>query len=207
MFMATLDETTLELVDRARRQDVSAVGQLLELHRPRLKRTVAARLDRRMAGRLDASDIVQDAMLDAARRFAEYLAQPEIPFFTWFRSLALSRMIDAHRMHRAGKRDVEREVRDDLPPNDGSLAGLAERLAGRQSSPSAQLMRGEARQHVRQALDQLPTLSRELLVLRYVEGLTPAEAAAVLQISERTLRRRHRDALIQLGQHLESESP
>jgi RNA polymerase sigma-70 factor (ECF subfamily) len=178
------------------------VGELLELHRSRLRRVVSARLDRRLEGRLDASDVVQEAMLEASRRLPDYLSQAEVPFFAWLRALAMSRMIDAHRTHLADKRSVRREVGGLLPPNDGSLAGLVDRLAGRQSSPSAQLIRGESRARVREALDRLPESSRELLVLRYIEGLSPGETAAVLQTPERTIRRRHRDALVQLSQLL-----
>lgn len=202
--MTSLDETTLQLIDRARGQDAAAIGELLELHRPRLKRAVAARLDRRLSGRLDASDVVQEALVEAARRLPDYLHQADVPFFAWLRALALSRMIDAHRTHLADKRSVKREAGGLLPPNEHSLTGLAQQLAGRQSSPSAQLVRGEMRTAVRAALDQLPAAAREMLVLRYVEGLSPGETAAVLQMPERTVRRRHREALLQLSKLLEA---
>src|SRR5687768_10163336 len=101
---------TDQLLASASRGDPSARGRLLERHRPRLKRMVSVRLDRRMAARVDPSDVVQEALLDAAGRLDEYLRERPIPFYPWLRRLAAGRLADAYRRHvRAARRSVGRE--------------------------------------------------------------------------------------------------
>jgi RNA polymerase sigma-70 factor (ECF subfamily) len=200
--MTSFDATTVALVEAVRRNESAAVGKLSQLHQPRLRRAVAARLDRRVLARLDPSDVVQDVLLEAARRLPEYLGAAEMPFFLWLRAIAMSRLIDVHRRNTAGKRNVEREI-GPPPLNEESVCDLAECLAGRRSSPSVQVMRREQRDQVRSALARLEPAARELLVMRYVEDLSPGEIAAVLQKPERTVRRHHREALAKLSQLLE----
>src|SRR5213080_1218802 len=101
---------TDQLLASASRGDATARGRLLERHRPRLRRMVAVRLDRRVAARVDPSDVVQDAMLEAAARLDEYLRERPIPFYPWLRRMAADRLADAYRRHlRAGRRAVGRE--------------------------------------------------------------------------------------------------
>src|SRR4051794_21065968 len=90
---------TDQLLDEASRGDGAARGRLLERHRPRLRRMVALRLDRRLAARLDPSDVVQEALVEAAARLDEYLRDRPIPFYPWLRRLAWVRMTDAFRGH------------------------------------------------------------------------------------------------------------
>src|SRR3954471_10227780 len=100
---------TKELLDQAT-ADPAAADQLLAEHREALRRAVALRLDPALARRLDASDIVQDVLLEASRRLSEYLKNPSMPFALWLRQLAKDRMIDAHRFHRlAQRRSLDRE--------------------------------------------------------------------------------------------------
>ena len=86
-----------------------AASDLLEQHRAALRRLIALRLDRGVARRIDASDVVQDVLFEASRRLADYLQDPRMPFHLWLRHLALDRMIDLHRRHHAQRRDVGRE--------------------------------------------------------------------------------------------------
>src|SRR5262245_33964409 len=130
------DPDTDQLLADASRGDAHARGRLLERHRPRLRRMVAVRLDRRLAARVDPSDVVQEALLEASARLDEYLRDRPIPFYPWLRRLAYVRVADAYRRHlRAGRRSVEREEPAPLP--DGSAMELADRLLAPGGGPSA----------------------------------------------------------------------
>jgi RNA polymerase sigma-70 factor (ECF subfamily) len=145
---------------------------------------VALRLDSRLAARVDASDVVQEALGDAARRLDDYLRDRPIPFYPWLRRFACDRLADAYRRHvRAAHRSVARE--EPLPLSGESVALLAERLlAASGDHPAAGLSREERRTRVRVALDRLPDRDREVLVLRHMEDLSTADTAAVLGVSE-----------------------
>jgi RNA polymerase sigma-70 factor, ECF subfamily len=82
------DADTEELIDRAKGGDDSARQQLLARHRERLRRMVVVRLDGRLAARVDPSDVVQEALLDAAGKLSGYLREPAVPFYPWLRRLA-----------------------------------------------------------------------------------------------------------------------
>ena len=71
------------LVEQAAGGDQRAMGALFDRFRDRLKKMVRLRLNRRLRGRVDDSDVVQDAFLDAARRLDDYLRDPQVPFFLW----------------------------------------------------------------------------------------------------------------------------
>jgi RNA polymerase sigma-70 factor (ECF subfamily) len=203
--MTTRSElNTEQLLDAASRGDVQARGWLLERHRPRLRRMVVVRLDRRVAARVDPSDVVQEALATAAWKLDEYLRERPLPFYPWLRRLAWLRLTDAHRRHlHAGRRSVAREEPAGLP--DESVLELAKRLSAPGSGPSAALSRRERAARVRAALDRLPVRDREVLVLRYLEDLTTAEAAAVLGISEGAVKVRLLRALRRLRDLLDEE--
>jgi RNA polymerase sigma-70 factor (ECF subfamily) len=187
------------LLERAGRGDRDAGERLFAHNLPRLRQLIALPLDRRLAPRLDPSDVVQETLAEAARRLPAYLRDRPLPFYPWLRQLALERVIDGHRQHiRAGKRSVAREERALPPLPDGSAAELAQRLLARGGSPSAGLRRGEVGARVRAALDRLPEADRELLVLRHLEELPTRHIAAVLGLSEGAVKMRHLRALQRL---------
>ena len=76
-----------------------ALGELFGAHRERLRRMVQLRLDRRLQGRIDPSDVIQEAFLDASRRLDEYTADPPMPPFLWLRFLTAQRLVTLHRIH------------------------------------------------------------------------------------------------------------
>jgi RNA polymerase sigma-70 factor (ECF subfamily) len=194
---ALFESDTDRLLDAAARGDAHARGPLLDRHRERLKRMVAVRLDRRLAARVDASDVVQDTLAEAAARLDGYLRDRPLPFYPWLRRLAEERLADVHRGHlRAGRRSIAREEPGGLPT--GSAPGLAERLVDVTSGPSAGLRREERQAAVRRALNRLPGRDRAVLELRYLEQLSTAEAAAVLGIGEGAVKMRLLRALERL---------
>jgi RNA polymerase sigma-70 factor (ECF subfamily) len=195
---------TEQLLRQAGQGDDAARDRLLARHRARLRAAVAVRLDRRLAPRVDPSDVVQETLAEAARRLPDYLRARPLPFYPWLRQLALERLIDLHRHHvRAGKRSVAREAGALPPLPDESAAALAQRLFARGSSPSAHLQRREVTGRVQAALLQLSERERELLVLRHLEQLPTRDVAAVLGLSEGAVKMRLLRALERLRRLLE----
>jgi RNA polymerase sigma-70 factor (ECF subfamily) len=191
--MRSADPDTDALLAQASQGDASAGQRLLARHRDRLRRMVAVRLDRRLLARLDPSDVVQEALAEAARRLSAYLRERPLPFYPWLRQLAADRLNKLYRRHlHAGKRDARRE---ESPLPDESALKLAQQLVGRGTSPSKHLTREEVHQRVQAALARLPERDREVLVLRYLEQLSTGETAAVLNIPEGTVKSRHLRAL------------
>jgi RNA polymerase sigma-70 factor (ECF subfamily) len=201
---AAQQPNTEELLDRAGTGDRTARQQLLIRDCGRLRQMVALRIDRRIAARVDPSDVVQDALADAARSLSDYLRDRPLPFYPWLRQFAWDRLVQLHRFHRqAQRRSVHREeLRLDFLP-DESEAALAERLAYSGSSPSAQFLREEVLDRVRTALEALDLRDREVLVLRYLEQLKTSEIASILEISEAAVKTRHRRALERLRRQLD----
>jgi RNA polymerase sigma-70 factor (ECF subfamily) len=195
------------LIERVAGGDGAARQQLLARHRARLRRMVAVRLDRRLAARVDPSDVVQEVLAEAARRLPDYLRDRPLPFYPWLRQMALERLVELHRRHvQAQRRSVRREEAGLLALPDESAEELADRLVASASSPSQHLLQREARERVRAALGQLPAADRELLELRHLEQLSVAETAAVLSISTGAAKTRHLRALQRLRGLLEGPS-
>jgi RNA polymerase sigma-70 factor (ECF subfamily) len=195
MLVAPDDDTEL-LLRRAGAGDRLARDRLLDRHRDRLRQVIAYRLDRRLAARVDPSDVVQEALADAARRLPAYLRERPLPFYPWLRQLALERLIELHRRHiHAQKRSITREAGQPLPLNDESATALAERLLAAGGNPVGELLRDELRGRVQAILDRLPERDREVLVLRHLDQLSVREMAAVLGIREGAVKTRHLRAL------------
>jgi RNA polymerase sigma-70 factor (ECF subfamily) len=188
-----------DLVEQASGGDANARQLLLVRYRDRLCKMVAFHLDPHVAARVDASDVVQEALADAARKLDDYLRQRPLPFYPWLRRLAWERLVKLHRRHlQATKRSAYREEPGVLNLPDDSALELAGRLLDVGSAPSARLLREELRVRVRAALDRLAAADREVLVLRYLEQLTVDEIAAVLGITEAAVKKRNVRALERL---------
>lgn len=204
----TPETDTDDLIERAAGGVAGAGGALLARYRERLRRMVAVRLDRRLAARVDPSDVVQEALADAAQALPEYLRDRPLPFGAWLRQFAWDRLMKLHRQHlRTGRRSVRREERPLMTLSDDSLQVLARRLQASDTAPHDALIRAELRDRLQAALERLPTTDREILVMRNLEGLPVAEVAAVLGISEGAAKVRHLRALRRLRAILEEEDP
>jgi RNA polymerase sigma-70 factor (ECF subfamily) len=197
--MAVDSIETEDLLRRAGQDEASALGKLLEGHRPRLRRMVSARLDRRLAGRVDPSDVVQEALADAGVKLPEYLRTPVVPFHAWLRRLTFQRLVWWHRAHLgARKRSAARERLDEARPADERNAQYIDRLAGTATSPSQQAVHNEERLRLLAALDAMAPGDRTILELRYCEGLPFDEIAARLEIRVGAAKMRHLRALERL---------
>jgi RNA polymerase sigma-70 factor (ECF subfamily) len=193
-----------ELVQRIARGDQQALAEAFARYRGRLRRMVLLRLDRRLQGRIDASDVLQEAYLDVAQRAAEYAANPTLPLFLWLRLLTGQRLLITHRRHfKAKMRDVGQEVslyRGALPQ--ASSASLAAQLLGRLTSPSLAAIRAEMQLRLQEALNGMDALDREVLTLRHFEELSNGETARVLGIQKSAASNRYVRALERLREVL-----
>jgi RNA polymerase sigma-70 factor, ECF subfamily len=183
-------------------------GRLFMDHWDRLHRMVEMRLDRRLHGRVDPSDVLQEAYIEVARALPAYLKDPEIPVFLWLRYITGVRLKAVHRRHLGTKlRDAGREVRlASFQMPQASSMSLAAQLLGRLTSPSRAASRAELQLRVQDALDELAPLDREVLALRHFEQLSNAEVSQVLEIGETAASNRYVRALKRLGQILQSAS-
>ncbi len=196
--MSTVEREIAELLARAKKNDADAVNQLLERHRAPLKRMVQARMDRRMATRMDASDVVQESLALAASKLPGYLRDEPIPFLAWLRRLAWERLIQLHRRHvDAQRRTVTREQHL-APSPDQSSVTLAALLASEHTAPPDAVVRQELLSRLTEALAQLSDLDREVLVLRYLEQMPTKEIASLLSISPGAVSMRHLRAIERL---------
>lgn len=188
---------TRDLLRQAGAGDEQALAELFAHHRDRLRQMVRLRLDRRLQGRLDPSDVLQEAYLVFSRRFADYAQNPTVPFYLWLRSLTGQKLIDMHRQHLGAKmRDAAQEVslyRGALPQ--ASSVSLAAQLLGRLTSASRAAIRAETQIRVQEALNSMDPMDREVLTLRHFEMLSNEEAAQVLGLSKSAASNRYIRAL------------
>jgi RNA polymerase sigma-70 factor (ECF subfamily) len=188
------------LLERAALGDAEAWGALLTEHEERLRRMVVFRLDRRLQGRLDASDIVQEAYLEAAAHREDYFRHAALSLFLWLRGIVSNKLLEIHRHHLGThKRDAARDVA--LNPHkapDATSGALLDQLSGHATGPGTAAARSEVKVRLRAVLDNMDAIDREVLALRHFEQLTNGEAAAVLGIAERAAAKRYLRALKRL---------
>jgi RNA polymerase sigma-70 factor (ECF subfamily) len=186
------------LAERAREGDREALAGLFQRQSGRLRALVRLRLDPRVRGRIDESDVLQETWLDCERRFDEWRGGPEMPAFLWMRLLAAQKVAELHRRHLGAKvRDAGREAgRPAGPP--AHSASMADRLAADLTSPSRAAGRAEETSRVLAALDGLDETDREVLALRHFEELTNDQVAAVLGITKAGASNRYVRALRRL---------
>lgn len=193
-----------ELVELASEGNSSALGRLLASEDARLRRMLRLRLDRRLRGRVSVSDVLQESYLEASRRFAEWVANPRMPFFLWLRWIANERLLMAHRHHLdARARAVDREVSiHGGAYASASSVAIAAQLLDRHTTPTQAAMRAELKTCILDALEALEPLDREILALRHFEQLTNTEAADVLRIHKDAASKRYVRALRRLRKTL-----
>ena len=187
-------------------QDRQQIELLLGEHRARLRKMVAARMDPRLAARVDPSDVVQETMIEAMRMLPEYVLDQPLPFYPWLRQLAAQRLARLAQQHiGAQRRSVTREQQENLGLSHESMSRLVDQLTAPDTSPSQRAMQQEMQQRLRSALDDLPYLDREVLVLQFIEQMSPGEIAPILGITPEAVGMRRLRALRRLGTVLQDE--
>ncbi|HTU90693.1 MAG TPA: sigma-70 family RNA polymerase sigma factor [Gemmataceae bacterium] len=198
--MTTDPSESSGLLRRAGQGDAAALGQLLEEHRKRLRRMVRLRLDPRLQGRIDPSDVIQETYLEAAERLADYLRDPKMPFFLWLRFLTGQKLLELRRHHLGTQaRDAARELsiyQGAMP--EASSACLAAQLLGKRTAPLEAAIRAEMKLRLQEALNGMEPMDREVLALRHFEQFNNAETAQLLGISESGASSRYLRALKRL---------
>jgi RNA polymerase sigma-70 factor (ECF subfamily) len=174
------------LLQRAATGDQEALSALFSRYRDRLKRMVHLRLSRRLQGRVDDSDVLQESFLDLSRRLQDYLQDPKLPFYLWLRHMTVLKLAEVHRRHLGTQlRAADREVslhRGGLPQADS--VSLAAQLLGKLTTPSQAAIKAELRVQVQEALNSMDPIDREVLALKHFEQLSTSEIAEVLGLSK-----------------------
>jgi len=205
-------EETDKLLEAARTQDAGAVDRLLLEFREPLRRAIGLRLDPMLARRVDASDIVQDVLIEATQRLREYLKTPNMPFALWLRHLAQDRIIDTHRRHRlAQRRSIDREQPIARPnwADDESSASLVAQLIDTDRTPATVAIQEELGRRLNDAIGQLSADDQEILLMRHAEQLSNQTVADNLGLTEAAASMRYLRALRRLRAVLvpEGEGP
>jgi RNA polymerase sigma-70 factor (ECF subfamily) len=165
------------LLRQARAGDQQALGQLLEMGTSYLTLLARLQISKRLQGKVDAADLVQETFLKASRNFAQFRGTTEKEWLGWLRRILAFTLVSAvHRYYGRPGRDVrlERQLEDDL---DHSSQALDRGLVCGQSSPSQKAARREQAVLLADALSQLPEAYREVIVLAHLEGLGFPEIA------------------------------
>jgi RNA polymerase sigma-70 factor (ECF subfamily) len=201
------DDKNQLLIERALTGDESALAALFDGYRGQLRRMIRLRLDRRLSGRVDSSDVLQEAYLDVRKRLDEYARDPAaMPFHLWLRLIAGQRLTDVHRFHLGAQmRDAGQEVslhRGPFPQ--ASSVSLAAQLLGKMTSASHAAIRAEHKLIVQEALNGMDPIDREVLALRHFEHLSNDETALVLGLTKSAASNRYIRALKRLKEILSS---
>ncbi|MEE2706683.1 MAG: sigma-70 family RNA polymerase sigma factor [Planctomycetota bacterium] len=203
--MAATSDESESLLLRLREGDPDALADEFSRHRERLRRMVAFRMDRRLLGRIDAEDVLQEAYLGAAQRIRHYINKPSTSLFIWLRQIVTQTLIDIHRRHLgAKKRNAGREISIDQRYHPATSVSLAGGLAGSLTSPSGVAMKQERMRQLEAALETMAPIDQEVIALRHFEELTNSEVAEVLDLNQKTASIRYVRAVRRLKEVLEN---
>ncbi len=177
-----------------------APDELLFAQRESLRRMIGMRLDPAISSREDASDIVQNVMIEAHRRLADYLKKPVMPFHLWLRHIAMDHIIEAHRRHRqAQRRSLDREQSLHSQANmDDSEANIGDPFIDRATTPASAAIQSEIRTRIEESIEAMPEDDRLILRLRHKDQLSNQEVAILLKVSEAAASMRYLRAIRRL---------
>ncbi len=189
-----------DMLDRLQTDGEQALADFYSQHRERLWRMVNFRLDKRLVGRVDADDVLQEAYLDAAQRMHHYLDDPSMSFFVWLRLVVKQTLIDIHRRHLGAQmRDASREVSMHVGGySQATSISLAAHLLGSFTSPSQLAVKDEMVKQLEAAIEKMDPIDQEILALRHFEELTNSEVAEVLSIQQKAASIRYVRAVARL---------
>ncbi|MEL7498069.1 MAG: sigma-70 family RNA polymerase sigma factor [Planctomycetota bacterium] len=188
-----------QLLQLARAGDASALAKIFTKYRGRLKRMIKIRMNPRLQGRLDASDVVQDTLVEAARTLDRFLSEPSLPVYFWLRHLAHEKLIEAHRRHlKTKKRDASRDLSLHGVALNATSEAVAFELISDMSSPSEAMIKKHRKEQLTQALESMSDLDREVLTLKHFEQMTNREIAELLELPYESVKKRYFRALLKL---------
>jgi RNA polymerase sigma-70 factor (ECF subfamily) len=203
-FMAGATDESESLLQRLQTGDPDALADEFSRHRERLRRMVAFRMDRRLLGRVDADDVLQEAYLDANQRIGHYIKKPSTSLFIWLRQIVTQTLIEIHRRHLgAKKRDAGREISINRRYHPATSVSLADGLLGNSTSPSGIAMKNERARQLEEALETMEPIDQEVIALRHFEELTNSEVAEVLDVTQKAASIRYVRAVARLKKVLE----
>ena len=195
------------LLSLARGGDAEALGRLLELYRNYLMLMARLQVGRRIQGKFDAADLVQETFLEAHRDFAQFRGATERELVGWLRRILATNLANLVRRYQGTRRrdiHLERELAFEL---DQSWRALDRGLVAPQSSPSQQAARREQAVLLADALERLPEGYRDAIVLRHLEGLSFAEVAVRMGRSEDSVKKLWARALARLRRAMGGGGP
>ena len=188
-----------DLVVKACDGDASAMAELFDHFRSRLRRMVEVRIDPRLNGRVDASDVLQETFLDVVQGAKDYAKHEDFPFFLWLRLMTGRRLMNTHRQHLgAQKRNAAMEVNRARRAPDATSMSIANFLVGNMTSASRVIQREESRARLEAALEEMDPIDREVITLRHLEELSNNEIAQELGLSKAAASNRYVRALTRL---------
>jgi RNA polymerase sigma-70 factor (ECF subfamily) len=167
------------LIPRARLGDQSALSQLCACYRPYLETIAALKIGRAFERRVDASDIVQETEIDLVRGIRDFRGKSEPEFSAWLKQMLHRNIVNKVRDNQAAIRDVRRETYLDGHNHSASITWW--QPAGRDPTPSQLVIHGEAALRFAAALQSLPEAQREIIRMRYIEGMKLLDIAAAVQ--------------------------
>lgn len=186
--------------------DAVALGQLFEAYREKLRKMISFRLAVQMQGRVDPSDVLQEAFIDMVRRLPELSSKGDLPVLIWLRLVVLEKLCAMHRLHFAAqKRDVRRDVSlHDYLNDSHSQMRLADALIDELSSIDRQAIQTEERDKLHAIIAEMEPIDREVIVMRIFEDLSNNETAIILGITKQAASRRFISAIQRLRSHIQS---
>ncbi len=189
-----------QLLEQLAEGDQDALARLFSLYQSRLRTIVQFRLDRRLYGRVDADDVLQESFLNAASRLQHFRQEGPASLFIWLRLVTSQTLAEVHRRHLGvQRRDAGREVSaQGAAGRDSTSLSLVYRLMGTLTSPSQAVVRNETQRQLSTALESMDEIDREVLALRHFEELTNQEVAEILEISQKAASNRYVRALDRL---------
>ena len=200
------DSGSKALEQRIHAGDSDALASAFEVHRDRLRQIVLARLDSKLKGRVDPSDVLQEAFIDMAKRLPNFSKRTEpMSVFVWMRLVATESIVNTHRKHlAAGKRDARKEQPLQVYNGNATSICLAENMLARYSSAGNKALRRELKTILMDTLRTMDSIDQEIILMRTFEDLTNVEAAEALGLSQRGASNRYIRALARLHSSLES---
>jgi RNA polymerase sigma-70 factor (ECF subfamily) len=193
------------LLARLRGGDQLALADLFSRYRPQLRRMIELRLDPRLGARVGASDVLQEAYVDALKRYNHFFERTGVSFYVWLRLIVNQSLIDTHRRHLGAKMRAAGHEQQAPPAGHWAAAtsvSLARHLVAQMQSPSAVMRQEETLAQVQAALESLEPLDREVLTLRHFEELGNNEVAELLGLQKAAASNRYVRALGRLREAL-----